>query len=139
MVDIGTIASVTLAVVSIVLATQAAYSAALMLYAWEDEDKWTLNRVPTSFEPPSHRFTVLLPARHEEAVIQGTIQRVVDLNYPRALMEIFVVIEAGGPGTIAKALETLEELRAAGIDHVKRLAFWDPPTNKPRGLNVGLR
>jgi len=139
MVDIGTIASVTLAVVSIVLATQAAYSAALMLYAWEDEDKWTLNRVPTSFEPPSHRFTVLLPARHEEAVIQGTIQRVVDLNYPRALMEIFVVIEAGDHGTIGKVQETLDELRSAGIDHVKLLTFSDPPINKPHGLNVGLR
>ena len=44
---------------------------------------------------PGMRFTVLLPARHEEAVIQETIQRVVDLNYPRELVQVLVVIEAG--------------------------------------------
>ncbi|MEA2638619.1 MAG: glycosyltransferase XagB [Chloroflexota bacterium] len=138
MIELGTVASVVLAVVSLLLAGQAAYSAALMLYAWEDEDKWSQNRVPATFEPPRNRFTVLLPARHEEAVIQGTIQRVVDLDYPRELVEVLVVIEAGDHGTIAKVLETMAMLRAQGIDHVRLLTFDDPPINKPHGLNVGL-
>ena len=81
--------------ISLALAAQSGYSAALMLYAWEDEEKLRKNRVPDSFEPPRKSFTIMLPARHEEAVIKETIQRTVDLNYPRELVQILVVIEAG--------------------------------------------
>jgi cellulose synthase/poly-beta-1,6-N-acetylglucosamine synthase-like glycosyltransferase len=124
---------------SLLLAGQAAYSTALMLYAWEDDEKRGRNRVPTTFAPPRYSFTVLLPARHEEAVIQDTIQRVVDLNYPRELVQVLVVIEAGDHGTIAKVNEKLAALRRAGVDHVRLITFADPPINKPHGLNIGLR
>jgi cellulose synthase/poly-beta-1,6-N-acetylglucosamine synthase-like glycosyltransferase len=127
-----------LAIGSVLLAAQSAYAAALMLYAWEDEEKQTRNSVPNHFEPPRRRFTVLLPARHEEAVIQDTIQRVVDLDYPRSLVEVLVVIEAGDTGTIAKVEEKLAALRRQGIDHVRLITFTDPPINKPHGLNIGL-
>src|SRR5919109_1348100 len=101
--------------VSLLLTAQSAYSAALMLYAWEDEGKLQKNRVPTTFEPPRHRFTLLLPARHEEEVIQDTIQRVVDLNYPRELVQILVVIEAGDHGTIGAVNAKLSALRRQGV------------------------
>jgi cellulose synthase/poly-beta-1,6-N-acetylglucosamine synthase-like glycosyltransferase len=128
-----------LAGVSLALAAQSAYSAALMLYAWEDDDKLRKNRVPTSFEPPAKRFTIMLPARHEEAVIQDTIQRTVDLRYPRELVQVLVVIEAGDHGTIAQVSAKLAELKGKGIDHVRLITFDDPPINKPHGLNVALR
>ena len=76
--------------VSVLLTAQSAYSAALTLYAWEDDEKLQKNRVPQTFESPCRRFTLLLPARHEEQVIQDTIQRTVDLNYPRELVQILV-------------------------------------------------
>jgi cellulose synthase/poly-beta-1,6-N-acetylglucosamine synthase-like glycosyltransferase len=125
--------------VSLALAAQSAYSAALMLYAWEDEEKLNKNRVPTTFEPQRHHFTLLLPARHEEQVIQDTIQRMVDLNYPRELVQILVVIEAGDHGTIAQVENKIASLRAQRIDHVQLITFADPPINKPHGLNIGLR
>ena len=128
-----------LAAGSLLLALQSGYTAALMLYAWEDEDKHVRSRVPTSFEPPRQRFTVLLPARHEEAVIQDTIQRVVDLTYPRELVQVLVVIESGDRGTLANVDDKLAELRARGVDHVRLITFDDPPINKPHGLNVALR
>jgi glycosyltransferase XagB len=124
---------------SIALAAQSAYSAALMLYAWEDGEKSQRNSVPATFTPPCRSFTILLPARHEEEVIQDTIQKVVELNYPRELVQVLVVIEAGDHGTIAKVEEKLAELRPQGVDHVQLLTFADPPINKPHGLNVGLR
>lgn len=127
-----------LAGTSVALAAQSAYSASLMLYAWEDEDKHVRSRAPAGYEPPRLSFTILLPARHEEAVIQDTIQRVVDLDYPHTLVQVLVVIEAGDAGTIAKVNEKLEALRAAGVEHVRLLTFDDPPINKPHGLNVGL-
>jgi len=125
--------------VSLALTSQSCYSAALMLYAWEDDEKLQKNRVPATFEPPSLRFTLMLPARHEEDVIQDTIQRTVDMHYPRELVQILVVIEAGDHGTIAQVEAKLAALRAQGIDHVRLITFADPPINKPHGLNVALR
>lgn len=123
---------------SLLLTAQSAYSAALMLYAWEDGARGRQNQAPRSFERPRHSFTVLLPARHEEEVIQETIQRVADLNYPRELVQALVVIEAGDRGTIARVNEKIAELRARGVSNVRLITFADPPINKPHGLNVGL-
>jgi glycosyltransferase XagB len=125
--------------VSLFLTVQSAHAAALMLYAWEDQDKHEGNRAPKTYEPPRHTFTLLLPARHEEEVIQETIQRTVDLDYPRDMVQILVVIEAGDHGTIAKVNEKLDELRTQGIHNARLLTFADPPINKPHGLNIGLR
>jgi cellulose synthase/poly-beta-1,6-N-acetylglucosamine synthase-like glycosyltransferase len=106
-----TVFDIALVTGSVVLALLSGYAAALMLYAWEDEEKLSRNSVPASFEPPRRSFTLLLPARHEE-VIQDTIQRVVDLNYSPELVQVLIVIEAGDLGTIAQVNEKLAELRA---------------------------
>lgn len=128
-----------LAAISVLLAVQSVYSIALMLYCWEDHNRAARNRAPTTFATPRQRFTLLLPARHEELVIQDTIQRVVELRYPRALVQVLVVVEAGDVGTIAKVREKLASLNQLGIRHVRLLVFHDGPINKPHGLNVGLR
>jgi len=127
-----------LAIVSLTLSLLSGYSAALMLYAWEDEEKLSRNSVPDTYAPPHISFTLLLPARHEEAVIQDTIQRVVDLNYPAELVQVLIVIEAGDGGTIGKVNEKLAQLRADGVRQAELVTFGDPPINKPHGLNVGL-
>ena len=128
-----------LVVGSVLLAIQAAYSLGLMLFAWEDKNKGDRNRAVLTFEPPSLRFTILLPARHEEAVIQDTIQRMVDLNYPRDMVQVLVVIDAGDIGTISAVREKLAALNRQGINNVRLLTFADLPISKPHGLNVGLR
>lgn len=128
----------TLVLISVGLAIQSGYSAALMLYAWQDETKQLRNRAPQRFAPSHFSFTVLLPARHEEAVIGDTIQRVVELNYPPQLVQVLVVIEAGDRGTIAKVHEKLAMLYQQGVRNVQLITFSDPPINKPHGLNVGL-
>ncbi len=124
---------------SLALTAQSAYSASLMLYAWEDAEKQARNQIPERFEKPTTSFTILLPARHEEAVIQDTIQRVVELNYPRELMQVLVVIEAGDSGTIAKVNEKLDALQQQNINIARLITFSDPPINKPHGLNIGLK
>jgi cellulose synthase/poly-beta-1,6-N-acetylglucosamine synthase-like glycosyltransferase len=128
-----------LAVLSVLLAVQAGFSAVMMLYAWENESTHGRSRAPRVFDPPWMRFTILLPARHEEEVIQDTIQRVVDLNYPRDLVQVLVVIESGDHGTIAKVNEKIDALSRDGVPNVRLITFDDPPINKPHGLNVGLR
>src|SRR4051794_8873045 len=118
-----------LLVVSVLLALQSAYSAALMLYAWQDETKRHKARVPAKYKRPRIHFTILLPARHEEAVIQDTIQRVVDLNYPKELMQILIIIEAGDHGTISKVNEKLAQLYTQGIFNAELITFSDKPIN----------
>ena len=128
-----------LLVCSLLLAAQSSYSAALMLYAWQDEARQHKAQVPTTYKRPRIHFTILLPARHEEAVIQDTIQRVVDLNYPHELVQVLVVIESGDHGTIGKVNQKLNQLHAQGIYNVELITFSDKPINKPHGLNLGLK
>jgi glycosyltransferase XagB len=125
--------------VSLLLTAQSGYSTALMLYAWEDEKRHYRNRIPESFEAPQLSFTLLLPARHEEEVIQDTIQRMVDLNYPRELVQVVVVCESRDHGTIDKVQEKLAMLRKQRVNNVTLITFSDEPINKPHGLNIGLQ
>ena len=80
----------------------------------------------------------MLPARHEEAVIATTIERVVRANYPANLIQILVVCSVDDDGTIAKAQEKIKDLRRHGYGNVAVVVFDDKPINKPHGLNAAL-
>lgn len=121
---------------SIVLLAQSLFSLYLMLYSWEHPARLEASRGPTSYEPPQHSFTVLLPARHEEAVIYQTIRRVWAANYPRELLEVVVVCHADDGDTIREAERAIAGI---GSPRVRVETFDRGPINKPRGLNVGLR
>lgn len=124
---------------SIMLTLQAAYTIYLVLYTWDQPEAFRRAQAPERFRAPDLSFTVLLPARHEEAVIQETIQRVVDIQYPRSLVEAIVVVESGDQGTIAEAEQKIAALAAKGVTNVRLVTFTDPPINKPHGLNVAFR
>lgn len=124
---------------SIIVIVQAAYTVYLMIYTWDQPDIYAAAAAPKEFLPPQKSFTVLLPARHEEDVIQSTIERVVSSNYPLDLMEVFVICEAGDQGTIEKAREKIQELAAKRISNIRLVTFDDRPINKPHGLNVGFK
>ncbi len=123
---------------SVMLTVQAAYTLYMMLYTWDQPEAYQRAKAPQQFLPPEKSFTVLLPARHEEEVIQTTIERVVRANYPKHLVEAVVVCAADDLGTIAKAQEKIEQLKQQGLDTVRVITFSDGPINKPHGLNVGL-
>jgi glycosyltransferase XagB len=126
-------------VLSIALTIQSAYTLYLMFYTWDRPDAYRLAQAPTRFLPPQKSFTVLLPARHEEEVIQSTMERVVRARYPLSLLEVVVVCSADDMGTIAKAQQKIAKLRERGVSCVRVVAFRDKPINKPHGLNVGVR
>lgn len=125
-----------LVMVSILVTIQSAHALYLTLYTW-DKPK-TKARAPDTFGPPSFSFTVMLPARHEEAVIQDTIDRVAQANYPAELIEVLVICSADDVGTISKAEEKIDELRMESPVEVSMVVFEDGPVNKPHGLNCGL-
>ncbi len=122
---------------SLLLILQSAHTLYIMLYTWDRQDQ--KSKVPEQFLPPQKSFTVMLPARHEEEVIQTTIERVVGANYPLDLLECIVICSVDDPGTIEEAQKKVDMLRAAGIEAARVVSFNDRPINKPHGLNVGLR
>jgi glycosyltransferase XagB len=123
---------------SILLTIQSAYTLYLMLYTWDRSEAYLGAKAPERFLNPQKSYTVMLPARHEEDVIQTTIERVVRANYPMNLLEIIVICKTDDQGTITRAEEKIVELRAAGISNIRVVTFSTEPTNKPHGLNVGL-
>jgi glycosyltransferase XagB len=124
---------------TVILTIQSAYTLYLMFYTWDQPEAYEKARAPEPFSPPQMTFTVMLPARHEEDVIQMTIERVVRANYPLTHLEVVVICKTDDEGTIAKAAEKATQLRGEGINNVRVLTFEDGPTNKPHGLNVGMR
>ncbi|HEX6477889.1 MAG TPA: glycosyltransferase [Ktedonobacteraceae bacterium] len=124
---------------SIILTIQSVYTLYIMLYTWDRPEASRMAKAPARFHSPRKSFTVLLPARHEEEVIQTTIERVVRANYPLSLLEVVVICSVDDTGTIAKAQQKIAQLRRQGIGNVRVLAFKNRPINKPHGLNVGLR
>jgi cellulose synthase/poly-beta-1,6-N-acetylglucosamine synthase-like glycosyltransferase len=125
-----------LVVFSILVTIQSAHTLYLTLYIWAKPPSEAL--APEQFRKPRVSFTVMLPARHEEAVIQATIGRVCGANYPQELIQVLVVCSADDKGTIAKVKEKISALRKTGLDNVSLVTFADGPVNKPHGLNVGL-
>jgi cellulose synthase/poly-beta-1,6-N-acetylglucosamine synthase-like glycosyltransferase len=88
-------------VLSILLTIQSAYTLYLMLYTWDRPEAYKRAKAPAEFFPPQKSFTVMLPARHEEDVIQTTIERVVRANYPKNLLEVVVICKTDDEGTIS--------------------------------------
>lgn len=123
---------------SLLISAQAAYTVYLMLYTWNEGQAFEDARAPRVFRPPTLSFTALLPARHEEAVIGRTLERVMQTHYPPGMLEAIVICEAGDSGTIAAAQQTIDRLRAEGITGARVVTFSDLPINKPHGLNKGL-
>ncbi len=122
--------------ISIVLFAQSLFSLYLMLYSWEHPQRVQASKGPRLFLPPHFSFTVLLPARHEEAVIYETIKRVWSANYLSDLLEIVVICHTDDTGTIAEAERAIQ---AIGSSQVRVETFSTPPINKPHGLNVGFQ
>jgi glycosyltransferase XagB len=132
---------VVLAVVSLVsllLTVQAAHSLYLMIYTWDQPAAEALARVPNIRVAPAISFTVIVPARHEEDVIQATIERAAHTDYPPQLVQIIVVCSADDTGTIERAAAAIARLRAAGRPNLELVVFDDTPVNKPHGLNAAL-
>jgi len=124
--------------ISLLLTAQAAHSLYLMIYTWDQPEAEALARVPETRAVPATAFTVIVPARHEEDVIQVTLDRAARADYPARLVQILVVCSADDEGTINCAGSAIARLRAAGRDNVELVVFDDGPVNKPHGLNAAL-
>src|SRR6266849_1661733 len=122
-------------VISLVLLAQSLLTLYLMLYTWEHPERLHASSAPASYLSARFSFSVLLPARHEEAVIYETIKRVWAAHYPSHLLEIIVICHADDTGTISEAQRAI---RNSGSRQIHIATFSNPPINKPHGLNAGF-
>ena len=122
--------------ISVLVFVQAAHTLYLQLYTWNRPSSGTT--APDEFTSLRLSFTVMLPCRHEEDVIAGTIERVARADYPADLIQILVICSVDDQGTISAAAEKIKELRRQGLNNVDVVVFDDGPINKPHGLKAAL-
>src|SRR5258708_25290040 len=101
---------------SLLLTIQSVYTLYIMLYTWDRPEAYRRAKAPARFRPPQKSFTVMLPARHEEEVIQTTIERVVRAHYPLSLLEVAVISSASSTGTIAQAQHRIPHVRGPAAE-----------------------
>lgn len=123
-------------IVALFLFAQSLLSLFLKVYSWEHPERLFSSQAPASYLSARLSFSVLLPARHEEAVIYETIQRVWRANYPAQMLEIIVICSIDDRGTIAEAYRAMRDL---GSERIRVATFSNLPVNKAHALNVGFQ
>jgi cellulose synthase/poly-beta-1,6-N-acetylglucosamine synthase-like glycosyltransferase len=125
----------TLIIASYVLVTVALFTVATTTLAWMI-DSW---RTPSAVrqmpfpEPDTPRlsYSLIVPARHEEAVLADTVTRL--LQQDHSSFEVLVVVGDDDEGTARMAFAL-----AADDDRVRVVVDDSVPKNKPKALNRAL-
>lgn len=103
-----------------------------MLHAWRSADDLRATQFSSTPRPARHRFTLLVPGRHEEEVMGQTLDRLAQQDHPD--FEIIAIVGHDDPGT-----ELVVREAAARHPHLIRVVVDDSvPKNKPKALNRAL-
>jgi cellulose synthase/poly-beta-1,6-N-acetylglucosamine synthase-like glycosyltransferase len=102
-----------------------------MLDAWRTPDSPD-RRLAGADLQPEHSFSLIVPARHEEAVLEATLSRLVTSDHPA--FEVLVVVGVDDPAT----REVAERVAERHPELVKVVVDAGWPKNKPRALNAAL-
>jgi cellulose synthase/poly-beta-1,6-N-acetylglucosamine synthase-like glycosyltransferase len=103
-----------------------------MLHAWSDPQ--TLGQTGFCREEglPELSFSLLVPARHEQAVLGETLERLLRLDHPR--FELLPIVGHDDPETAAVA----HAVAAPHPDRIRVVVDDSWPKNKPKALNAAL-
>ncbi len=123
--------------ITVTLLPQGVFTLVWMLYTWNNPAAAELYASPTTYEEPHYKFTALVPARKEEAVIYETVMKVDAVNYPEHLKETLVLVrDQDDDETISEVRRAMEDL--GNKPNLRLVTFEDGPKNKPNGLNRGF-
>lgn len=104
-----------------------------MLHAWRSAADLRATQFSSSPLPARHRFTLLVPGRHEEEVMGQTLDRLAQQDHPD--FEIIAIVGHDDPGT-----ELVVREAAARHPHLIKVVVDDSvPKNKPKALNRALQ
>jgi glycosyltransferase XagB len=121
-----------LALFALALTAIAVTSLWWMLHAWRTPASLLATGFPTGDTPPRHSFSLIVPARHEEAVLGATLERLAGSHHPQ--FEVLAVVGDDDPDTRAVA----EQAAARHPDRIRVLVDHSQPKNKPKALNTAL-
>lgn len=121
-----------LVVLTLALAWVAITTLWWMLHAWRTPEALLKTRYPAAKSEPQLSFSLIVPARHEAAVLGDTLDRLAAIDHPA--FEVLAVIGHDDP-------ETADVANAAAQRHpgrVRVLIDSNVPKNKPKALNTAL-
>ena len=118
--------------VALLSAAIAAATLGWMLHAWRTPASLRRTRFQGDPGPSRLSFSLIVPARHEEAVLGHTLARLAQLDFPR--FEVLAVVGHDDPGTHAVAVAAAE----AFPDRVRVVVDHSWPKSKPKALNAAL-
>jgi cellulose synthase/poly-beta-1,6-N-acetylglucosamine synthase-like glycosyltransferase/4-amino-4-deoxy-L-arabinose transferase-like glycosyltransferase len=119
--------------VSLALGAVAGTTLAWMLHAWRTPSSLAESRLDCDELSTTCSFSLIVPARHEEAVLEVTLTRLVQSDHPD--FEVLVVVGDDDPAT----REVAERTAALYPELVKVVIDGSRPKNKPKALNAALR
>ncbi len=129
---LGALGLTALLAISLLMTVVALTTLWWMLHAWRSTQSLGATRFSTTTLPPQRSFSLMVPARHEEAVLAHTIDELAKSDHPD--FEILVLIGHDDPGTEAVARDA--EQRHPGV--VRVVIDHSVPKNKPRAMNTAL-
>jgi cellulose synthase/poly-beta-1,6-N-acetylglucosamine synthase-like glycosyltransferase len=104
-----------------------------MLHAWRTPASLAATGFPAAGDRATeHSFSLIVPARHEQAVLGATLERLAGAHHPN--FEVVAVVGDDDPDTLAVA----EDDAARHPDRIRVLVDSSRPKNKPRALNSAL-
>jgi glycosyltransferase XagB len=103
-----------------------------MLHAWRTPESLDETGFPGPTAEPQLSFSLLVPARHEQAVLGATLARLAASDHPA--FEILVVVGHDDPATAAVAERAAH--RHPGL--IRVLVDTNRRKNKPKALNTAL-
>ena len=103
-----------------------------MLHAWRTPDSLTESRLEADGRETAYSFSLIVPARHEEAVLETTLSRLISSDHPD--FEVLVVVGADDPGT----REVAERVADRHPERVRVVVDPSWPKSKPKALNAAL-
>lgn len=103
-----------------------------MLHAWRDAAALRATGFTARLTRPSRSFSLLVPARHEVAVLDSTLERLAAIDHPA--YEIIVIVGDDDPETMAVA-EAAAERHPGLVDVVVDSSR---PKSKPSAMNSAL-
>jgi cellulose synthase/poly-beta-1,6-N-acetylglucosamine synthase-like glycosyltransferase/putative flippase GtrA len=84
-----------------------------------------------SYADPFWTFDIIVPARHEEGVLYRNLTRIMQLDYPRNMFRVLVVVALDDPDTLAEARRAEEE-----FDNLHVVIAEGERKSKPISLNA---
>jgi cellulose synthase/poly-beta-1,6-N-acetylglucosamine synthase-like glycosyltransferase len=103
-----------------------------MLHAWRDPETLLATGFLGESDAPQLSFSLLVPARHEQAVLEATLEQLLRLDHPD--FEVLPIIGHDDPDTAAVA----EAVARRHPDQVRIVIDDSWPKNKPKALNAAL-